>query len=210
MAAYGERSHFILPDGTEAWLNSGSSIVYEKNFTGATRSIFLRGEAHFSVAHDASKPFVVKTECIDVTALGTTFNVQSYPDAMKIIATLESGKIKIQSGQNELHSTVILYPNEQLTYDRGTNEFVTRKVDASRNTRWTHGFTIFQGNTVDEVVGTLERRFKISVRYDAARFAGRTFTVRFSPDEDVREVFDILKVIIGFQYRTEGSVIHII
>jgi ferric-dicitrate binding protein FerR (iron transport regulator) len=205
----GERKHVILSDGSEVWINSGSLLIAEKEFTGPVRTLFLNGEANFSVAPDKDKPFVVKTEYMDITALGTIFNVQSYPDALKTITTLESGKVKINAKRADMHSVVTLSPNEQLIYNRATEELITRKVAAEKNTRWIQGFLVFQSNSFDEIVKVVERRFQVTVQYDPSLFKGRIFTVRFSPDENISQVFDILKDIGGFKYKTTSNTIYI-
>jgi ferric-dicitrate binding protein FerR (iron transport regulator) len=205
----GERKHIILADGSEVWANAGSLLITDKDFAGPSRTLFLNGEANFSVAPNPDKPFIVKTEYMDITALGTTFNVQSYPDAGKTVTTLESGKVKISAKHADMQSVVILSPNEQLIYDRATEELITRKVSADAHTRWIQGFLVFQGNTFDELIKGVERKFKIKVLYDPGKYKGRTFTVRFSPDEDVSQVFNILKDVGGFRYKLEGDLVHI-
>ena len=54
---FGARTSFKLPDGSEVWLNSGSTISFPKQF-GDIRSIELTGEAYFKVVKDG-KPFMV-------------------------------------------------------------------------------------------------------------------------------------------------------
>jgi ferric-dicitrate binding protein FerR (iron transport regulator) len=205
----GEQKHVILSDGSEVWINSGSLLIYEKEFSGQTRTLFLDGEANFSVACNPDKPFIVKTEYMDIEAVGTVFNVQSYTNASKSITTLESGKVRIQTKNSTMQSVVILSPDEQLTYDRIAGEFVTRKVEAAKNARWIQGFLVFQGNSFDDIVKVLERKFQISVRYEAGKFDGRTFTVRFSPKEDVNQIFEILKNIGEFNYRINNNIVYI-
>ncbi|MDR1406597.1 MAG: FecR domain-containing protein [Tannerella sp.] len=205
----GERRHATLPDGSEVWINAGSLLVYEKSFAGATRTLYLNGEANFNVAHNPDKPFIVKTEYMDITALGTVFNIRSYPEASKSTAILESGTVRIDMKQHDMHSVVILSPNEQLVYDKNNDEFTTKKVEAAQRTQWTQGYMTFQSSSFDEVVQELERRFRITVVYDAARFRGRLFTLRFSPEEDVKQIFDILGEVGNFKYRIRENAVHV-
>lgn len=205
----GEQKHIILSDGSEVWANSGSLLISEKEFTGSARTLFLNGEAHFNVAPNPDKPFVVKTEYMDITAVGTIFNVQAYPDAGRIVTTLESGKVKINAKRTHTPSEVTLWPNEQLIYDRATDELITQKAIAEKNTLWIQGFLVFQSSTFDEMIKVIERKFRISVQYDPAKYKGRIFTVRFSPDEDVHQVFNILKDIGGFRYAMKDNIVYI-
>lgn len=64
-----------LPDGTNVWIMSGSSLRYVDETEGGTRDIYLTGEAFFDVAKDTLHPFIVKTPGVSVVAVGTRFNV---------------------------------------------------------------------------------------------------------------------------------------
>jgi transmembrane sensor len=76
----GSKTKIQLPDGTQVWLNSGSKISYGNDFTGSMRQVNLKGEAFFDVVKDPARPFIIHTDAIDITVLGTAFNVRSYPD----------------------------------------------------------------------------------------------------------------------------------
>src|SRR5690606_27540139 len=69
-----------LADGTRIWLNANSTLHYPSRFAGADREVAISGEAYFSVAKDAERPFKVVSEGQVVQVLGTEFNVSAYPD----------------------------------------------------------------------------------------------------------------------------------
>ena len=138
----GEKAKQIfLPDGSEVWVNAESILIYPNTFKGDTRTLFLNGEANFKVSRDKKKPFIVKTATLDIEALGTTFNVESYSNSPQTIATLEEGKIKISTKDSIPHET-ILSPNEQFIYDSNTHSREINIVDAQRLSNWRT--TIFQ------------------------------------------------------------------
>jgi transmembrane sensor len=85
-----------LPDGSVVELNRDSAIEIE--FTPRERRLLLgRGEAHFSVAKDATRPFVVRASAVDVRALGTAFNVHLQPEAVEVLVT--EGKVRLNDEQ---------------------------------------------------------------------------------------------------------------
>src|SRR5258708_7091401 len=49
--------HLTLPDGTNIWLNSASSVTYPTSFTGKDRRVTITGEVYFEVSNDKEKPF---------------------------------------------------------------------------------------------------------------------------------------------------------
>ena len=88
-------SIFELPDGTRGYLNNGSTIKHPGKFTGDTREIFLYGEAFFDVKHDRQRPFIIRTDGLDVKVVGTQVNVLSYPDDNYQEITLVSGSVEL-------------------------------------------------------------------------------------------------------------------
>lgn len=205
---YGERRHIFLSDGSEVWVNAGSLLVYSKEFEGNTRTLFLNGEAYFNVAKDPEKPFIVKTETMDVEAVGTSFNVQSYPEASNCVTTLETGKVRIYTKTDEPEPYILL-PDEQLVYNRVAQRIIRRKVDANKNTNWKLGYLVFQNNTFDDIMRAVERNYGVTVNYNSDKFHGRAFTIRFTPEEGLEQVFEVIKNIAGIKYTIEGKTINI-
>jgi transmembrane sensor len=88
-----------LPDGSVAELNGDSRI--ETDFAPAERRVRLvKGEAHFSVAKDPARPFIVSAGPVTVRATGTAFNVRLAADFVEILVT----EGKVQLGESALAS----------------------------------------------------------------------------------------------------------
>ena len=86
-----------LDDGSTLELNAASAVRVQ--FTAAERHVQLEsGEAHFAVAHDTARPFIVSAGGIAVRAVGTAFNVR-YTAGGDIEVTVTEGKVRVgQSG----------------------------------------------------------------------------------------------------------------
>ncbi|MEO6681256.1 MAG: FecR domain-containing protein, partial [Ginsengibacter sp.] len=76
----GGQYQLVLADGSKVWLNAASSIRFPAAFTGDQRNVEITGEVYFEVAHNATKPFIVKANAVDIKVLGTSFNVNAYED----------------------------------------------------------------------------------------------------------------------------------
>ncbi len=75
----GEHRTIRLDDGSTLALNSDTLV--DVAFTPGLRSLTLhRGEAHFEVAHDTARPFLVTVNGRTVRAVGTAFNVRRRSD----------------------------------------------------------------------------------------------------------------------------------
>lgn len=206
---YGEKKLIVLPDSSEVWVNSGSIIIYPEKFVGDTRTIYLNGEANFSVTKNPDKRFIVSTNNLNIEALGTIFNVRAYLDLPKITATLEEGKIKVETKAGPVQS-MILKPNEQIIYDNKTQYLSKQIVDAKRVAMWKDGYLIFQEASFGDILHAIEKRYDVVIHFDAGKYEGRTFTVRFSPEETLPETLDILKEIIrDFNYKIKSNTIYI-
>lgn len=205
----GERKQIELADGTKVWLNSGSLLIYAKQFTGDKRSIYLNGEASFEVAKDPNRPFTVKTAHMEVEALGTLFNVYAYPDQETTIATLQQGKIRVHTAL-ENDTACILSPDEQLVYNHRLGTTNRAIVDAARVLQWKNGYLTFQSASFDQIAKTLERRFDVTIQYETGRFAGRCFTMKFNPDERLPQILEVMKELIkGLNYKIKEDKIYI-
>lgn len=76
----------VLPDGTVVDLKDGAQITFD--YSGALRRVTLhRGEAHFAVAKNPQRAFVVEAAGVEVRAVGTAFAVQRGQAAVEVIVT---------------------------------------------------------------------------------------------------------------------------
>ena len=117
----GSKSKIRLPDGTHVVLNAGSKLRYQLDYGTNQRVVNLEGEGYFDVAKDKKHPFIVKTEFIDVKALGTSFNVKAYSADNKVEATLVEGSVEIQhtkikNARDNGKEIIILKPHQRYTY----------------------------------------------------------------------------------------------
>jgi len=130
----GNDFYVVLADGTKVWMNAESELPYPQIFTGGKREVWLKGEAYFEVAADASKPFIVETAGQSIEVLGTHFNVNAYPTEKKSAVTLVEGKVKVvvpgqiaqtlQPGQQS-----VLKRDYLAVRDVNVEEYIARKND---------------------------------------------------------------------------------
>ncbi|QHC96728.1 FecR family protein [Pseudomonas sp. M20] len=152
--ALGERKHVALPDGSVIDLNSRSrlQVRYEKD----RRLIELsEGEAMFSVAHDAARPFVVEAGSGKVTVTGTRFDVRR--DVTQTRVAVEQGTVKVQ-GRDAADNQFI-----SLTAGLGTHVDAQGKVAAAyavnptELTAWRSGKLVFNNASLSEVAAEVSR-----------------------------------------------------
>ncbi|MBL9186918.1 MAG: FecR domain-containing protein [Opitutaceae bacterium] len=76
----------VLDDGSVVELNRGARLTVE--FSPGLRRVRLeRGEAHFVVAKDSARPFVVDAAGVTARAVGTAFNVRLAAASVEVVVT---------------------------------------------------------------------------------------------------------------------------
>jgi transmembrane sensor len=92
--AVGQHRNVVLADGTLVSLNTNT--IVETNIGRRSREIFLRkGEAHFEVAPDRSRPFLVRAGDAVVRAVGTEFEVRLRTDR-HVDVLVTQGRVEVQ------------------------------------------------------------------------------------------------------------------
>lgn len=126
----GEKTYILLADGTRVWLNSETLFRYPSRLDAKNVEVFLDGEAYFNVAKNPSRKFIVNASSLDITVLGTSFNVKSYSSDNTIETTLEEGKIVItgKMGEKRLEQPVMLIPNQRATFIKDIHEFEVQDI----------------------------------------------------------------------------------
>lgn len=90
-AAHGYQ-RITLADGSVADLNAGTDL--DVDLGGMERRVRLvRGEAHFHVAKNPARPFIVSAGPVAVRAVGTAFDVRYDPAAVDVVVT--EGKVQV-------------------------------------------------------------------------------------------------------------------
>ncbi|NWJ50426.1 MAG: FecR family protein [Bacteroidetes bacterium] len=127
----GQKSKVFLPDGTEVWLNSESTLTYATDFGNATRDVKLIGEAYFKVHKDKRHQFIVHIANVDIKVFGTEFNVKSYSDENTIETTLVTGSLSIQKiSSNENTTPLFLKPNQRAVIYKSDSIAETKEVES--------------------------------------------------------------------------------
>ncbi|MBP1637785.1 MAG: putative anti-sigma factor, partial [Bacteroidetes bacterium] len=131
----GQKASITLPDGSKAWLNSQSKLTYSTDFNIKKRELKLDGEAYFEVAHNPRKPFIVRSNDMEVEALGTAFGMQAYNEDKLISSILMRGKVLVTTPDGN----TILKPNERIMYDKTSHKMILSNVtNATDFTGWIH------------------------------------------------------------------------
>lgn len=189
--ASGVRTKITLSDGSEVWLNSGSTLSYPEHFTEDKRQVTLSGEAFFKVKSDKDHRFDVQTsDGITVSAYGTEFNVQAYAEEPEIKATLAEGHIQID--QINQPASQELIPGEQAVYSRHTQQMQVRKANLLVETAWKDGKLVFRRTPMEEIAKQLSRHFNVNIQLQGKEIFDYTYSATFTT-ETLAEILSLLE-----------------
>ncbi len=158
-----------LPDGTKVWLNAASSIRFPTTFPGPSREVSLTGEAYFEIAPDARRPFYTRVKGMSVEVLGTSFNINAYPDEKVMRTTLLDGRVKI----NTVQASAIMRPGQQAavsSMEPDTKKAglitLTDNADPGEAVAWKNGLFYLAGTDIASLIRQVGRWYDIEVVFE--------------------------------------------
>jgi ferric-dicitrate binding protein FerR (iron transport regulator) len=199
-----------LADGTEVWLNAGSSIKFPVSFQDSVRQVILEGEAYFEVKHNG-KPFIVSSANTNTRVLGTSFNISAYADDPVIKTTLVEGKVSVElvDYPNSTSARTILAPNEQATYIRSSTEISKDEVIASSYISWMRGKMEFHNENLETVMKRLARWYDFNYSFENAGAKEFHFSARLDKNESLSVILEMLEMTtdVKFEYKDNAIVV---
>lgn len=195
----GSRTKFQLPDGSQGWLNGGSSIKYPINFM-KHRNVEISGEAWFDVVHLKSEEFRVITRYFDVKVLGTKFNVIAYDNETTAEIILERGKVIVLDKGQKVKE--VLNPDQQIIYNKSAKEFIKTSIDSKNYTSWKDGLLIFKNVPMSEIARRLERRYNAEFILHGDSLKASIFRATFQ-DENLDEICKMLSTVAPIKYKIQ-------
>lgn len=200
---YGARTSFRLPDGSEIWLNSGSTVTFPRQF-GEVRSVKLRGEAYFKVKKDG-RPFEVETSTGLVEVMGTSFDVKAYPHE-SFETTLVEGIVKVN---DHAHRMATLKPGERSVHCQ-SNGFTLTTVNTDLITSWKDGKLIFVKEPFANVARELERWYNVKIVLQGERLKKLCYTGKIEM-ETFGEILELINITtpIHYQYNKNTRILRI-
>jgi len=192
-----------MADGTEVWLNAGSTLSYPTNDQKDKREVKLIGEGYFKVTKNARKPFYVVTQLATVKVLGTTFNMKAYPGEEHIVTTLEEGSIELFMPKS-IASVVRLKPGEQSIINTKDGNIELNTVEAKQFSAWIGDKFLFKDADLKTIIAELERLYDIKIYIKNPRLEKLHFRGMFSYDQDLLDAFETLRRSVKLNYTIKG------
>lgn len=194
----------ILSDGSNVSLNRNSTLEYPETFGKNNRQVKLNGEAFFKITHDASKPFIVETEQLTVTVLGTEFYVSSFEGQPQQVY-VETGKVKCEhktTGEN-----IILNAGEKYTFGIQNNTVESPSEKEMNQYAWKTARLIFVNEKMTDITQTINNTYGSHIILKGNIY-NCTLTVNFE-DLTLDGVLNVLQTILDAHIIKKTNTIEI-
>lgn len=192
---------FLLSDGTKVWLNKHSKLEYPETFKSNTRTVTLSGEAFFSVQKNPDKPFIVVTEDANVQVLGTSFNVEAYPQNKIVEVIVQSGKVELSSKMNE---ALVLEAGTTGILDKEDLSITRQSLMDPNNFAWKTRKLVFDKVKLNEVLDALQDYYSIKIEVSNPKILKCRFTSTFE-DVKLEEVMQALSISLDLKIKYDGK-----
>ncbi|MGF6850127.1 transmembrane sensor [Chitinophaga sp. W3I9] len=195
----------VLGDGTQVWIDAGSTLTYPAAFSGGKREVSATGQVYFEVAQNSNQPFIVKSSINKTTieVLGTAFNLRSFRDEEKMKVTLVSGTVKV----NTAAASQLLHPGEQAATAGSAIQLLTN-ADLQQVTAWKEGLFVFNGADIATIMSELQRYYNVDVDFQTD--VKDAFVARIPRDVPVSQLLNLLEMTDLVHFKIEGRKITVI
>lgn len=208
-APRGGLAKLSLPDGSQVWLNSNSKIIYSQGFGITDRKLRLIGEGYFKVKRNQKLPFSISSGNLLIHDLGTQFNVRNYSSDAEAEITLTEGKVSFQDLRN-IKTVYYLQPNQKAVIAKASGIVKLKNCDAVANSQWTTDQLIFDGQSMQYLIQTLERSYNVKINVmNPAVMRCHFYGDFLRHDQSLNEVLRALSSTGKFRYRIQGNQVTI-
>lgn len=197
-----------LPDGTQVCMYPNAELTYPKVFEGKTRQVVFVGEGFFDVAHDASHPFLIQSDKMQIRVLGTKFNVKALPEQAIFQVSVVSGSVAVRGlaeDGDKNPQTVILKPQQKVLFEVATNQLTATETNSEAKKEIFEPISInFNETPISQVINQLERQFNIHIQLSDKAISKCLLTADFN-NQSLPIILEILCTSLDVSYTLSGD-----
>ena len=196
-----------LSDGTIVKIGANSRFTYPKQFRKKIRRVEVDGQCFFDVKKETGKPFVVHTSNMDVTVLGTQFEVFSYHQESMAEVTLLNGKVEVNTTSlpKQKNQTVTLHPNQKIVLNKEDESIQIKDINAEKYLSWQQsGILSFENEPLSVIIPRIEQWFGCKIIYPETTPDSLRITLKVRT-ETIEEVLYMISLSTRYKYRQHAN-----
>ena len=189
-----------LPDGSVVTVNKGSSISYLSKFKGETRNVSLKGEAFFNVTPNKKKPFIISVNDVQITVVGTSFNVKTINGNTEVV--VETGIVKV----TRAGKTVELKANEEVTVNATDSSLAIEKVSDQLYKYYRTKEFVCDDTPLWRLVEVINEAYNSHIVIGNPALKDMGITTTFN-NESLEQVLNVISITFNIKVIKEGDTI---
>jgi len=191
----------VLADGSTVWLTAHTKFNYPDNFKGKLRQVELvEGRAFFDIKHQSSHPFIVKTKSLNITVLGTSFDVTTYQKEGTTKVSVITGKVGITRPGHINEAAVMLLPKQQIVLSKVTSALTKEVVKEPVVNLWCKSPLVFEQQNLDSVFKAIEKQYNTHIQVDNKKLLNERISITLS-NQRLDTIMEILSFTKHFNYQ---------
>lgn len=200
----------VLPDSSKVWLNAGSIFKYPKTFDQKTRTVeLIEGRAYFEIKHRDKHPFIVKTQSLNVTVLGTSFDVRAYQKEGTTKVNVVTGKVGITLKNEVKKPAIMLTPKQELVLSKLNHQIIKIPTQEIAVNAWCKSQLVFEQENLGNVFHVLEKKYNTKISVDNKNLLNERISITLS-NQHLDTVMQILSFTKHFKYQMANDSITVI
>lgn len=197
--AEGEQMEVNLPDGSTVYLNEGSYVSFET--LNGERKVSFTGEAFFEVASNPEQPFVIQSNGVYTTVLGTAFNLRAYPNEPTVEVEVTEGLVRMEEPQAT--SALELRPKERGVFNMDAQKLFKKAAPELNAQGWRHQKMVFRDVQLAEALKEIERYYRVDIRLKNKKLQDCALSTEINADP-LPTFLEVLETVYGLEIRQTG------
>lgn len=192
--------YVTLADGTLVTMNRNSRLSYNDN-----REAELSGEAYFKVAKDAAHPFVIHSDKVKVTVLGTEFNFSADAGKGNSTLSLYEGVVQLDSeaGTHRLDGA-----GKEYHFDHVTGQCLVDDFECTQEPEWIAWENLYKYYSLGEILHSIQNEYDVVFENMNAIDTIQRISFRLHDGKPIEALMYVLKEASGdFDYTINGKTI---
>ncbi|MDK1288315.1 FecR family protein [Pseudoalteromonas umbrosa] len=188
---------YPLVDGSVVTLGPDSKLLV--SMSNQARSLkLLSGEGYFDVVSDKARPFIVSSGQVNITVIGTEFNVRFNPSSIQVAVAQGQVEVELQDRHAKLQAGEVIIADNS----RGLSQVTS--IDPTVIDDWQQGQLIYQDAPLDQIVAQLNRYYAGQIIVAGEDVEQLRVTASFST-QDIPSVIQDLAAMLSLEYTQSGD-----
>jgi len=154
------QNDIVLPDDSKVFLDTNTNITVI--YYAKRREVFLsRGKAVFDVSSNKTRPFIIKTDRVQVKVLGTKFEVIDTDDAIQV--NVKEGTVRVSNPNRHDNMIALVTKGKSLSLDKYLNRISLQDTDITQIANWSTGKLSFTQNSIKDILEEFSKYIDINI-----------------------------------------------